>query len=77
MTAAHEDYIKENRLKQSMLDMSYSLGISYNKVRNYMIENDLQVPKLQTYKIRAAKTSSRKKKKGSNDSRPWNWDALP
>ena len=77
MTTVQQDYIKENRLKQSMLDMAYSLDISYSKVRNFMIANDLQVPKLQTYKIRAAKTRAVKKKKGSNDSRPWNWDALP
>jgi hypothetical protein len=72
MLVSHKNYIKENRFKQSMLDMADDLGISYNKVRNYMVENDLQVTKQQVYEIRATKL---KNTIGGN--KPWHWNALP
>jgi len=65
-----ENYIKENRLKKSMLDMSIVLGISYNKVRNYMVENNLMISKELVLKIRSSRN-----KEIANQEKPWNWNA--
>lgn len=67
MTNLQKDYIQENRLKASMVDMATCLSISYNKVRNYMINNNLQTTKKELEQI---KTIKRSKKKA------WDWDAL-
>jgi phage antirepressor YoqD-like protein len=55
MTKQDQEYIKENRLKLSMLDMAAHLDISYNRVRNFMIENNLQVDKATVIAIRSKK----------------------
>jgi len=44
-TEKEKEYIKENRLKESMNAISRNLGCSYTKVRSYMIKNNLQVDK--------------------------------
>jgi hypothetical protein len=71
MKIVHEEYIKKNRTKESMLTMAKCLGISYDKVRNYMILNNLQVSQDTVFKIR-----SLKRKQSTPNKRPWNWDAL-
>tara|TARA_A100000172_G_C3044260_1_gene111813 strand:+ start:2817 stop:3302 length:486 start_codon:yes stop_codon:yes gene_type:complete len=43
MKKEHQIYINENRLKESMLTMASSMGIPYNRVRNYMIKKGLQL----------------------------------
>lgn len=72
MKKESENYIKQNYSKTSMLDMSKNLGISYRKVRDFMIENKLTVSKTECYKIRSLKM-----KKAQYINKPWNWDALP
>ena len=54
-----------------MLTMAKCLGISYSKVRNYMIKNNLQVSQETVFKIR-----SLKKRESTPNKKPWNWDAL-
>lgn len=58
MTKQDQEYIKNNRLKYSMLDMAAHLDISYNRVRNFMIENNLQVDKATVIAIRSKKIKS-------------------
>ncbi|KAB8153400.1 hypothetical protein EZY14_009210 [Kordia sp. TARA_039_SRF] len=69
MNSSAEKYIKENREKLSMMDMAKCLNISYNKVRNFMIENDLMISPEKVQQIRINKIRK--------VNRPWNWDALP
>lgn len=38
-------FIRENRLTMSMNDMALHLNCSYSKVRKYIVENNLGVPK--------------------------------
>jgi len=45
MTKEQIEYIRKNRLKESMYNMAAELDISYNKVRDYMIANNLQLTK--------------------------------
>ena len=71
MNLEQQKYIKENRTKESMLTMAKCLGISYNKVRNYMILKNLQVSQDTVFKIR-----SLKKRESTPNKKPWNWDAL-
>jgi len=71
MNLEQQKYIKENRTKESMLTMAKCLGISYNKVRNYMILKNLQVSQETVFKIR-----SLKKRESTPNKKPWNWDAL-
>jgi hypothetical protein len=71
MNLQQQKYIKENRTKESMLTMSKCLGISYHKVRKYMILKDLQVSQETVFKIR-----SLKKRESTPNKKPWNWDAL-
>ena len=71
MKESDKKYIQENRLKESMLGMAKDLGISYNRVRNYMITENLMLTKKQVQKIQVAKTKITKSKM-----KPWNWDAL-
>lgn len=68
MNTEAEKYIRENRLKESMLDMSKKLNVSYNKVRDYMIANGLTLTKHQINKVKTIKRSKPKR---------WDWDALP
>jgi len=55
MNIEAEKYIRENRLKESMLDMSKKLNVSYNKVRDYMIANGLTLTKNQINKVKTIK----------------------
>jgi len=71
MNLQQQKYIKENRIKESMLTMAKYLGISYHKVRKYMILKDLQVSQETVFKIR-----SLKKRESTQNKKPWNWDAL-
>jgi uncharacterized protein YgiM (DUF1202 family) len=71
MNLQQQKYIKENRIKESMLTMAKCLGISYHKVRKYMILKDLQVSQETVFKIR-----SLKKRESTPNKKPWNWDAL-
>ena len=71
MNLEQQKYIKENRTKESMLTMAKCLGISYNKVRDYMILKNLQVSQETVFKIR-----SLKKRESTPNKKPWNWDAL-
>jgi hypothetical protein len=71
MNLEQQEYIKKNRTKESMLTMAKCLGISYNKVRNYMILKNLQVSQETVFKIR-----SLKKRESTPNKKPWNWDAL-
>lgn len=89
MEIAHQNFIRENRLKKSMLDMSKEIGISYNRVREFMIENNLQLTSEQISLIKQLKRypnqtpkRNRSKKKGKQNpipkaERAWDWDALP
>ena len=72
MTLENKKYIKENRLKQSMVDMGKELNISYDKVRNHMIDNGLT---LSSEEINVIKQAKRKFNK--NKTRKWDWNALP
>jgi hypothetical protein len=71
MNLEQQEYIKKNRTKESMLTMAKCLGISYNKVRNYMILKNLQVSQETVFKIR-----SLKKRESTPNKKPWNWNAL-
>jgi len=71
MKPEHAKFIRENRKKLSMLDLSKSLGISYTKVRNYMIAENLMLSKNEWVSIRSAKVIGKPRIK-----KPWNWDAL-
>jgi hypothetical protein len=71
MNLEQQKYIKENRTKESMLTMAKCLGISYNKVRNYMIFKNLQVSQETVFKIRSLKN-----RESTPNKKPWNWDAL-
>jgi uncharacterized protein YeeX (DUF496 family) len=71
MNLEQQKYIKENRTKESMLTMAKCLGISYNKVRDYMIKNNLQVSQETVFKIRSLKN-----RESTPNKKPWNWDAL-
>jgi hypothetical protein len=71
MNLQQQKYIKENRIKESMLTMAKCLRISYYKVRKYMILKDLQVSQETVFKIR-----SLKKRESTPNKKPWNWDAL-
>jgi hypothetical protein len=53
MNLEQQEYIKKNRIKESMLTMAKCLGISYNKVRNYMILKNLQVSQETVFIIRS------------------------
>jgi len=72
LTTEDKQYIKENRMHYSMMDMAIWIGCSYNRVRNYMIQNDLMVSKKTAYQIRSRKMGTAK-----NNDLPWDWDALP
>jgi hypothetical protein len=54
-----------------MLTMAKCLGISYNKVRDYMILKNLQVSQETVFKIRSLKN-----RESTPNKKPWNWDAL-
>ena len=47
------EYIKENRQKMSMNQMSTDLKLSFYAVSNYMTENNLKVDKETVYKNRS------------------------
>lgn len=68
MNTEAEQYIRENRLKESMLDMSKKINTSYNKVRNYMIANNLTLSKAEINNVKIIKRNKPKR---------WDWDALP
>ena len=72
MTEEDKKYIKENRLNQSMIDMSKVVNTSYNKVRDYMIENNLNLSKKEINAIKCLKRTSNNLK-----IKKWNWNALP
>jgi phage antirepressor YoqD-like protein len=57
ITEEQRQYITSNRLVMSMVDIAAQLGISYNRTRNFMIENNLQVDKLGIDKIKSIKRS--------------------
>ncbi len=63
MNPAAEKYIIENRFSKSMVDMAKQISIPYNKVRDYMIANNLALTKQQIHKIKAIKRNT-----------PKNWD---
>lgn len=69
MTLEKQKFIKENRLKLSMIDISKAIHISYNKVRNYMVENNLMLSKTEINNVKIIKRS--------NKNKSWNWDAMP
>jgi phage antirepressor YoqD-like protein len=71
MKITHQNYIEENRLKMSMVDMAQVMDISYNKVRDYMIANNFMLTKEQVYKVKSIK-----KNNVNSKSKPWNWDAI-
>jgi len=72
MTEDDKKYINENRLNLSMIDMSEVVNISYNKVRDYMIKNNLTLSKKEINVIKCLKRKSNNLK-----TKKWNWDALP
>ena len=55
MKESDQKYIRDNRLKLSMLDMSKHLGMPYSRVRSFMVAQDLMVSKQDVYRIRNAK----------------------
>jgi phage antirepressor YoqD-like protein len=69
MNDDQKEFIKENREKLSMMDIANLLDLSYNRVRNFMIENDLMISPQKVQQIRINKIRK--------VNRPWNWDALP
>ena len=42
-TLEQEEFIRANRFDMTMKEMSLHLGIGYNRVRNYMIDNHLSL----------------------------------
>ena len=52
------DYIRENRLKMSMVDMGKFLNISYNSIRNFMIEQGLTLSKRELQDVKNLKRRS-------------------
>lgn len=58
LTPKEESYIKENRLKKSMIDMAKEINRSYNHVRDYMHENQLQLTKQEIRAITSQKIKS-------------------
>jgi len=51
-TAHQKQYIRENRLKMSIMKMGKQLDLSYTRVRNFMIENNLELSKDQVQQLR-------------------------
>lgn len=68
MNEENQKYIKENRMTMSMKDMATVLGISYNRVRQFMIDEDIMLTKDEVQEIKRINRSKPK---------PWNWNALP
>jgi len=58
MTNRDKQYIRNNRLNCSMLDMAAHLDLPYNRVRNFMIENNIQVDKATVMAIKSKKIKS-------------------
>ena len=55
LTNEQKQFIRDNRLNLSINDMRASTGLSYHDIRNFMIANDLQVPKKEVQRIRLEK----------------------
>lgn len=75
----HEEaFIKDNRLEMSMNDIAKKLGLNYSTIRNYMVRNNLQVPKELTKKFQVEKLKALPKKHYKDDYKPnnrWYYDA--
>lgn len=77
LTPVQVQFIEENRLNLSMVDLSKILGISFNKVRKYMIENGLKLTNEEVQRIRIEKTygikpgDGKKEPKEETISRKW------
>jgi len=68
LTIHEQDYIRKNRLKISIADMSKKLGITEYRAQKFMKANGLRVDKETILKIKAAKWKGSKRKE-----KPWNW----
>lgn len=55
LTANDKLFIIENRHKMSMNELANHIGTHYQRVRNYMIENNLQLTKDQVQALRIKK----------------------
>lgn len=52
LTDNEKQYIRKNRLTMSMVNMGKQMGISYNRVRNFMMQENLMLTKSQVDNIR-------------------------
>lgn len=80
LTVFEQQFIKENRLKMSMNDMSIELNMSYSRLRNFMVKNKLTVPKdvvkqFQASKMKAHHQTGTYKEKVSTSKHGWWYDA--
>ena len=55
LTPEDEKFIRENRHTMSMNDLSKHLNKRYNRIRTFMIDNNLQLPQEQVQQIRIKK----------------------
>lgn len=74
-----KQFIRKNRLTMSMANMGKQIGVSYNRVRNFMIQENLMLTKSQVDNIRFP---NRKKSKQTQNTEPqrtnnnrWYYDA--
>lgn len=85
LTESDKEYIKKNRLELSMYAMADVIGKPYNRVRDYMRANNLQLTKEQVNTLRVNNTYNNHKNKprkkitkpDKNKAKAWDWDALP
>lgn len=55
ITPSQEEFIRENRLKMSMVDMSEATGVSYHRIRLFLIDNNLKLNTIEVQKLRNIK----------------------
>lgn len=74
-----KQFIRKNRLTMSMANMGKQIGVSYNRVRNFMIQENLMLTKSQVDNIRFP---NRNKSKQTQNTKPqrttnnrWYYDA--
>ena len=60
LTTTEKSFIKDNRLKMSMLDMEREISVSYTCIRKYMMEMNLMVEKKIVQQIRTNKLTNKK-----------------
>lgn len=74
-----KQFIRKNRLTMSMANMGKQIGVSYNRVRNFMIQENLMLTKTEVDNIRWPNRATKVKPKKEEPPRPknnrWYYDA--